>query len=72
MSDDLKAKGEALIESLVKDVKEKLPVIEKLKAMNKLAQEIGEGAPELDQVIETAESFAKMVIERFGKPKPKE
>jgi len=71
MAEELLKKSEALMESLVKDVQSKLPVIEKLKAMNKLASEIGEGAPELDGLIETAESFANMVIERFGKTKPK-
>jgi len=72
MAEELRKKGEALMESLVKDVQSKLPIIKKLKAMNKLAKDIGEGAPELDGVIETAESFANMVIEKFGKTKLKE
>jgi len=72
MPGELEKKGAELMAALVKDVKDKLPVIKKLKAMNKLAKDIGEGAPELESVIESAESFAKMVIDRFEKPKPKE
>ena len=72
MATDLQKKGDNLMAALVKDVKDKIPILEKLKAMSKLASEIGEGAPEVDAVVETAESFAKMVIDRFEKKKPTE
>lgn len=70
MPNELEKKSEELMKALVEDVKAKLPVIKKLKAMSKLAKDIGEGAPELESVLETAEGFAKMVIDRFEK-KPK-
>lgn len=72
MAEDLAKKGEALMESLVKDVREKIPVLKKLRAMSKLAKDIGEEAPEMDRVLSAAEDFADMVIKRFEKSKPKE
>lgn len=72
MSDEILRKSKALTESLVKDVKEQLPTLEKIKQMVKLASEIGEPVPELDEMVETAEAFAKMVIKRFDKSKKAE
>ena len=60
------------MEALVKDVRGNLPVLKKLKAMAKLAKDIGEEDLEIDQVLEAAEGFSKMVIDRFEKSKPKE
>jgi len=72
MSDEIMKKSKALTESLVKDVKDKLPTISKMKQMAKLASEMGEPVPELDDMIETAELFANMVIKRFDKTVAKE
>ena len=72
MADELKAKSEALIQGLVKDIKEKLPVLQKLRAMSELAKEIGDVDPAMDQVLETAESFAEMVLKKFDKASKKE
>jgi len=72
MSDEILKKSKALTESLVKDVKSKLPAISKMKQMAKLAAELDEPVPELDDMIETAELFANMVIKRFDKTVTKE
>ena len=72
MAEELQKKGEALMESLVKDVREKLPVLKKLRAMSKLAKDIGEDVPEMDQILGSAEDFADMVIKRFDKSSAKE
>jgi len=72
MSDEIGKKSKALLEGLVKDVEEKMPVIDKIKQMAALAKEIGEDTKEIDEVLETAESFGKMVIKRFGKNLKKE
>jgi len=72
VANDLVKKNEDLMESLVKDVRGKLPVLKKLKAMAKLAKDIGEEDLEIDQVLEAAESFSKMVIDRFEKKSAKE
>ena len=72
MSDEIMKKSKALTESHVKDVKEKLPTITKMRQMAKLAAEMGEPVPELDDMIETAELFANMVIKRFDKAAKKE
>jgi len=69
MAENLEKKGENLMADLVKDIEGKLPTIERLKQMNKLAAEIGEKDVELENVIESAESFAHMIIDRFGKKK---
>ena len=72
MSDEIGKKSKALLEGLVKDVEDKMPVIDKIKQMAALAKEIGEDTKEIDEVLETAESFGKMVIRRFGKNLKKE
>jgi len=72
VAEDLVKKNEDLMESLVKDVRSKLPVLKKLKAMAKLAKDIGEEDLEIDQVLEAAEGFSKMVIDRFEKKSTKE
>lgn len=72
MPEDLAKKSEALMEGLVKDVREKLPILKKLRAMSKLAKDIGDDVPEMDRVLGAAEDFADMVIKRFEKSKPKE
>ena len=72
MADEILKKSKALTESLVKDVKSKLPAISKMKQMAKLAAELDEPVPELDDMIETAELFANMVIKRFDKTVTKE
>ena len=72
MSDEIGKKSKALLEGLVKDVEDKMPVIGKIKQMAALAKEIGEDTKEIDEVLETAESFGKMVIRRFGKNLKKE
>jgi len=72
MADPLKAKGEALIKSLVTDVKGKMDVISKVKEMAKIAKELGEDTADVDSVIEASEGFADMVIKRFDKTVLKE
>jgi len=72
MAEDLQKKSDDLMESLVKDVREKLPTLKKLRAMSKLAKDIGEEAPEMDRVLGAAEDFADMVIKRFEKLKKPE
>jgi len=72
MADPLKAKGEALIKSLVTDVKGKMDVISKVKEMAKIAKELGEDTTDVDSVIEASEGFADMVIKRFDKTVLKE
>jgi len=72
VSDELKKTGDALIAKLVKDVKDKMPMIDKIKAISKLAKEIGEDTADVDQVIDTADSFAKSILSRFDKGKTKE
>jgi len=72
MSDELKAKTEALVTNLVKDVKEKMPIIAKIKQMAKLAKELEQPTEDVEGVIDVIESFGKMVIKKFDKTKPKE
>ena len=72
MAENLLKKSDDLMDALVKDVREKLPVLKKLKAMAKLAKDIGEEDLEIDQVLEAAEGFSKMVIDRFEKKSAKE
>jgi len=72
MAENLLKKSDDLMEALVKDVRGKLPVLKKLKAMAKLAKDIGEEDLEIDQVLEAAEGFSKMVIDRFEKKNAKE
>ena len=72
MSDELKKTGDALIAKLVDDVKGKMPTIEKIKAISKLAKEIGEDTSDVDNVIDAADTFAKSILSRFDKPKKKE
>jgi len=72
VAENLLKKSDDLMEALVKDVRGKLPVLKKLKAMAKLAKDIGEEDLEIDQVLEAAEGFSKMVIDRFEKKSAKE
>jgi len=72
MSDELKAKSETLMAELVKDVKEKMPVIAKIKEMAKIAKELEQPTEDVEGVIDVIESFGKMVIKKFDKTKPKE
>ena len=72
MAENLLKKSDDLMEALVKDVRGQLPVLKKLKAMAKLAKDIGEEDLEIDQVLEAAEGFSKMVIDRFEKKSAKE
>ena len=72
MAENLLKKSDDLMEALVKDVRGKLPVLKKLKAIAKLAKDIGEEDLEIDQVLEAAEGFSKMVIDRFEKKSAKE
>jgi len=72
MSDELKAKSAALIEGLVKDVKEKMPIIAKIKQMAQIAKELEQPTEDVDKVVEVIEEFGKMVIKKFDKTKPKE
>lgn len=71
MSDEIKKTGDELIAKLVNDVKGKMPTIERIKAISKLAKEIGEDTSDVDNVIEAADSFAKSILSRFDKSKPK-
>ena len=72
MPGDLQKKSDDLMEALVKDVRAKMPVLKKLRAMAKLAKDIDKEAPEMDQVLTAAEDFASMVIDRFEKKSVKE
>jgi len=72
MSDALRKKGESLISDLVKDVKDKQTVVKKIKAMSKLAKDIGESTEEVDNAISAIEAFSDMVIKRFDKSAKKE
>jgi len=72
VSDELKAKSEALIQGLVKDVKEKMPIIAKIKAMSKLAKELEQPTEDVDRVVDVIEEFGKMVIKKFDKSKSEE
>jgi len=72
VSDELKAKSEALIQGLLKDVKEKMPIIAKIKAMSKLAKELEQPTEDVDRVVDVIEEFGKMVIKKFDKSKSKE
>ena len=72
MPGDLQKKSDDLMEALVKDVRAKMPVLKKLRAMAKLAKDIDKEAPEMDQVLTAAEDFASMVIDRFEKSKKPE
>jgi len=72
MPGDLQKKSDDLMEALVKDVRAKMPVLKKLRAMAKLAKDIDKEAPEMDQVLTAAEDFASMVIDRFEKKSAKE
>ena len=72
MSDELKAKSEALIQGLVKDVKEKMPIIAKIKAMAQIAKELEQPTEDVDKVVEVIEEFGKMVIKKFEKSSKKE
>ena len=71
MSDEIKKTGDDLIAKLVKDVKDKAPTIDKIKAISKLAKELGEDTSIIDQVIDVADSFGKSILSRFDKSKPK-
>jgi len=71
VSDEIKKTGDELIAKLVNDVKGKMPTIERIKAISKLAKEIGEDTSDVDNVIEAADSFAKSILSRFDKSKPK-
>ena len=72
MSDELRKKGASMIEELVKDVKDKIGVVKKIKAMSKLAHDIGEDTAEVDNAIDAIEGFSDMVIKRFDKSVKKE
>ena len=72
MSDELKKTADALIAKLVDDVKGKMPTIEKIKQISKLAKEIGEDTSDVDNVIDAADSFSKSILSRFDKLKKKE
>jgi len=72
MSDELKAKSEALIQGLVKDVKEKMPIIAKIKQMAQIAKELEQPTEDVDRVVDVIEEFGKMVIKKFEKPVKKE
>jgi len=72
VSDELKAKSEALIQGLVKDVKEKMPIIAKIKAMAQIAKELEQPTEDVDKVVEVIEEFGKMVIKKFEKTTKKE
>jgi len=72
MSDELRAKGESLIQDLVKDVKDKKEVIKKIKAMTRLAKSIGEDTKEIEDVITATEAFSDTVLKRFDKTTEKE
>lgn len=72
MSDELKAKSEALIQGLVKDVKEKMPIIAKIKQMAKIAKELEQPTEDVDKVVDVIEEFGKMVLKKFDKTSKKE
>jgi hypothetical protein len=69
MSDELKAKTESLIADLVKDVKEKMPIIAKIKQMAQIAKELEQPTEDVEGVVDVIESFGKMVIKKFDKTK---
>lgn len=69
MSDPILKRTDEIAKKLVEDVKQKRPQLAKMKEMAKLAQEIGEPVPELDEMIKTAEVFADMILEKLDKPK---
>jgi len=72
VSDELKAKSEALIQGLVKDVKEKMPIIAKIKQMAQIAKELEQPTEDVDRVVDVIEEFGKMVIKKFEKSVKKE
>ena len=69
MSDDMPKRAKELLEEVVKDVESREKDVKKLKAMTKLAKDLGEDTSDLESMLTVVDDFTASVKRRLGKMK---